>query len=209
MKYVLKVGLLCISFFLSECINTWFLDSIYDIFHIKSVIVLSLNRMCLALLIYYICHIILWVHKINGKDFLNKLFLIYILWFFGVLFGRLMNLTHYNILDHFNFNTYLPLWIHHLDNPLICFYIIGNIVVYIPMGIYIGYYKRGIDSVCLCIILILTFEFIQGITNLGYFDVDDILLNGMGGLLGITSIYLYKKILKINRSEFIFISSKL
>ncbi len=195
-KIHIKVLILIFSVLTSNIINDIFLDSLLDIFNIMSFIALVANRVALALFIYFFSKLIFVDSNFNMNSIINKLFFIYWIWLVGLLFGRFNNITDYNINNHFNFVSFLPVWIHHLDNPLVCYYIFGNIIVYIPFGLFIRYHKDLFYSLFYCILIILLLETIQGVTNFGYFDIDDIFLNVVGGLIGIIImqfIYFYRK----------------
>ncbi|QVK17303.1 VanZ family protein [Mycoplasmatota bacterium] len=195
MKYIYaRILLFVIAILTSNFINVYFIDSLLNIFHIMSFIALLLNRVSLALFIYFTFEMIFILRKYQLKDITMKLFLVYMIWLIGLLFGRFTNLSQYNLDNHFNFHSFLPLWIHNLNNPLVRYYIIGNILVYIPFGVFLRYYKNLIYSLLYFILMVLFFETLQGVTNLGYFDIDDLLLNGIGGLFGIGLMHLYKKI---------------
>lgn len=79
--------------------------------------------------------------------------------------------------------------------------VVGNIVIFIPLGIYLPLMKKDKRTV-INFLFILTVsilvEIIQGVFGIGVSDIDDIILNGLGGLLGILG---YKMILSILRSE--------
>jgi Glycopeptide antibiotics resistance protein len=64
----------------------------------------------------------------------------------------------------------------------------GNLVMFIPLGVFIPIYLRKASTYCSFIIivsiLIFLIEFIQVITMLGSFDVDDIILNVIGASIG-------------------------
>jgi len=161
-----------------------------------SYVALLLNRVSLAVFIYFTVELFFIVRKYSIQDIINKLFLVYFIWLMGLLFGRFTNLSDYNLDAHFNFQSFLPLWIYNLNHPLVRFYIAGNILVYIPFGLFLRYYKNLVYSIMYTFLLILLFETLQGVTNLGYFDIDDVFLNGIGAFLGILLMHGYKKIFK-------------
>lgn len=76
---------------------------------------------------------------------------------------------------------------------------LGNVAIFIPLGIFGAYVlreKKGIAAV-ICIGVSLLFEIIQFVTGSGAADIDDIILNTIGGIIGIV---LYSFILeKIDR----------
>ncbi len=180
--------ILMLSFIMSMIINTLILDALMDIFKLMMDVVYLLNRITLTFFLYYLIKYFYdkYRNKKIDKEYLVKnLAIIYFVWLIGLLFGRTTSLPQYNLMSHFNFSSYLPYWFHHLDNYLVLLYIISNIVVFIPFGLLLRYYFRFLTSFLICIGLILFFETMQGVTNLGYFDIDDIILNSIGGLLGI------------------------
>lgn len=75
--------------------------------------------------------------------------------------------------------------------------ILGNIAVFVPFGIFISYTvkKKSLGYQTLILFLTsLSIEIVQYILALGSTDVDDILLNVLGGLLGIAICQRMKRI---------------
>ena len=68
------------------------------------------------------------------------------------------------------------------------FNLFGNILGFIPFGILLPlalpWFRRPLQMFAALIMLSLGFECVQLITGLGIFDVDDLLLNIAGGLIG-------------------------
>ena len=69
-------------------------------------------------------------------------------------------------------------------------YVIENVLLYIPfgmLGIGVCYYvnRRGIYVVLASFLLSLTVEVTQYVTQMGYFQVDDLLTNTLGTLLAV------------------------
>ena len=67
--------------------------------------------------------------------------------------------------------------------------ILGNLVVFLPMGCYLpclGCFFRS-KGRCLTVLLgmIVSVEILQILLRIGFFDVDDILFNFLGGLVGV------------------------
>lgn len=79
--------------------------------------------------------------------------------------------------------------------------ILGNIVIFIPMGIYISLFKKK-TSVWINTILVglvsLGVEILQYIFAVGVADVDDLILNTIGGFIG---VLLFKFIHKIYKDK--------
>ena len=79
--------------------------------------------------------------------------------------------------------------------------VVGNIVIFIPLGAYLSLFKnnkRIITNMLFIFIVSLFVEIIQGILGIGASDIDDIILNCLGGLVGILG---YKFLLFILRGE--------
>ena len=78
--------------------------------------------------------------------------------------------------------------------------IFGNIIAFIPFGIYLPYTSESklgfISTFLYTFSLSLTIELVQLITKVGSCDVDDIILNALGGVIGYILWYIYKKLRK-------------
>jgi glycopeptide antibiotics resistance protein len=78
--------------------------------------------------------------------------------------------------------------------------IVGNIFLFIPFGLIISLmkYKSNTNSriFLYAFILSLSLEFIQLIFGLGQFDVDDLILNSLGAIIGLTIINIIARIFK-------------
>ncbi len=65
--------------------------------------------------------------------------------------------------------------------------LVGNVLIFIPLGFIIpvaSKYRSFISSTTYSFLLSLFVEVFQLITRVGSFDVDDLLLNTLGGMLG-------------------------
>ena len=79
--------------------------------------------------------------------------------------------------------------------------VVGNIVIFIPLGTYLSLFKndkRVITNLLFIFIVSLFVEIIQGLLGIGASDIDDIILNCLGGLIGILG---YKFLLFILRDQ--------
>lgn len=79
--------------------------------------------------------------------------------------------------------------------------VLGNIIVFAPYGLYLQVIrkdKRFNISLLQIFLTSVGIEIIQFIFNLGAADIDDVILNCLGGLIG---ILLYKILLKIVKKE--------
>ena len=78
--------------------------------------------------------------------------------------------------------------------------ILGNFALFIPMGILIPSLFKKVDmkkSVIICFFVSLSFEIIQYIFGIGLSDIDDLILNTLGGFIG-TLIY-FKCLKKVDK----------
>ncbi|GFZ30006.1 membrane protein, VanZ family [Clostridium zeae] len=79
--------------------------------------------------------------------------------------------------------------------------VVGNIVIFMPLGTYLLLFKKNkkvINNLFFIFIVSLFIEIIQGILGIGASDIDDIILNCLGGLVGILG---YKFLLFILRDK--------
>ncbi|NIK21696.1 VanZ family protein [Paenibacillus lupini] len=79
--------------------------------------------------------------------------------------------------------------------------VVGNILILIPFGVYLPLLrnnKRVMNNLLFIFIVSLFVEIIQGILGIGTADIDDIILNCIGGCIGILG---FKVLLFILRDE--------
>ncbi|QGQ99941.1 VanZ family protein [Paenibacillus psychroresistens] len=79
--------------------------------------------------------------------------------------------------------------------------VVGNIAIFIPFGIYLPLFKndkRVLTNLLFIFIVSLFVEIIQWLFGIGTSDIDDIILNCLGGWVGILG---YKFLLLILRDE--------
>ena len=74
--------------------------------------------------------------------------------------------------------------------------IFGNIIAFIPFGIYLPYTSESKLGFISTFLYTLTIELVQLITKVGSCDVDDIILNALGGVIGYILWYIYTKLRK-------------
>ncbi|WP_145336160.1 VanZ family protein [Paenibacillus xylanexedens] len=88
-----------------------------------------------------------------------------------------------------------------LHRPGTAIHLAGNILVFVPFGIWVTGLARhsffaGIHVLFLSFLLSLGYEVTQLLTGMGIFDVDDLMLNTIGGMIGYV---LYIVLLVLNR----------
>ena len=79
--------------------------------------------------------------------------------------------------------------------------VVGNTVLFLPFGIYLSLFKNGkraIANLLFIFIVSLFVETIQGLLGIGASDIDDVILNCLGGWIGILA---YKFLLSLLRDE--------
>ncbi len=102
---------------------------------------------------------------------------------------------NYNVLALFNY-TDIKIWIYN---------IIGNIVLFIPLYFCININYKELSGKCMFVISVLVsvlieaFQFVENISGLADFtsrvtDVNDVILNTLGGMLGWLIYETYKKL---------------
>lgn len=135
--------------------------------------------------------------------FLYGVFICYILLLTKILFlSRISHLEHrsINLIPFYSIMEYVS--ISSANIRAFAFgNVVGNIVIFIPLGAYLLLFKndkRVITNLLFIFIVSLLVEIIQGILGIGASDIDDIILNCLGGLIGILG---YKFLLLILRNE--------
>ena len=166
----------------------------------------------------------------KNKKLLRLLFYIYIafLILFVVLkfdgsFERIISL-HNSIIENekegirninlIPFRSISP-YLRNITEPYAFKNIIANILVFIPLGFFVSNKnpKNVFKTLAICLSVILSIECIQLLFKIGFFDVDDIILNFIGALIGLiinllaqkkvasnllaTLIYLYTNIIQL------------
>ncbi|MWC27615.1 VanZ family protein [Paenibacillus sp. MMS18-CY102] len=80
--------------------------------------------------------------------------------------------------------------------------VVGNIVIFIPLGIFLLVFKNGkriMANVLLLFLVSLFVEIMQWLLGIGVADIDDIILNSLGGWIGIVGCKLLFVILRDKR----------
>ncbi|PEM26525.1 VanZ family protein [Bacillus pseudomycoides] len=142
--------------------------------------------------------------KLNSNKYINVIFLFYIFMlikfsFWGIGTLSRMNADYSNVLhnitpfksitnyllnfDHYNFST----WFYNT---------FGNVLLFLPLGILITLVfvdlKHFRHVIYLSLFVSLIIEIAQFFTTLGVLDVDDIILNTLGSILGFLILVLIK-----------------
>ncbi|MBS6600760.1 MAG: VanZ family protein [Clostridium sp.] len=188
-KIISNVALIFICILISYMSCYKFLDNVILSISMSSNIFVA-ARIILALALFIFIKFII-NKKVNSK-YIDLLFCLYfILILMLTLFKNDNGWTgniNLNLLEVFKD-------IKSSSNGLIL--LVGNICMYIPIGIYIEYRffnKKNTLKIGLFLIYIFLIELIQHIFKKGVFDIDDIILNLIGFLIG---VFLVKGIKKL------------
>lgn len=121
------------------------------------------------------------------------LFIIYLVMmvyflFFSEMLGRTPSDTyHYNLKPFTEIQRYITYY-RRLGSFYVLLNIVGNVLCFMPLGFVLpvlSYKNRSIFKVTfMCVLCSVTVELIQLISKLGSCDVDDVILNTSGGILG-------------------------
>jgi glycopeptide antibiotics resistance protein len=80
--------------------------------------------------------------------------------------------------------------------------VVGNILMFIPLGVYLPLLrkdKRAATALLFIFIVSLSVEIVQGVLGIGTADIDDIILNTLGGWIGILGYKLFSVIFRDER----------
>lgn len=122
---------------------------------------------------------------------------IYILILFAFLFLKRTEFQSVNLVPFLSIMNYLNGDM--LARAFAANNIIGNIALFIPLGVYITLLngnKKASVNVCIIALVSVIVEIAQYLFKVGATDIDDVILNTLGGLLGILIFKLIYKFFK-------------
>lgn len=133
-------------------------------------------------------YLLIFIYFLVGINiYFNKKEYFVILYFLTLFIFLLFRDSEYG----YNFDFYLWKWLKNIfKNKTIFINILGNIILFIPMGIL--YHKKILTAFFFCIM----FEFIQFIFRKGIFDIVDIVLNFIGIIIGVLGVTIWNQIKK-------------
>jgi glycopeptide antibiotics resistance protein len=146
-------------------------------------------------------------NKLHPKKYIKVVFIFYVFlllkfsfWGIGTypirLYGNYKDVSA-NFIPFKSIINYL-INFEHYNFGILIYNTFGNIILFLPMGILISKIvvnvKYFIQVFYLSFFVSLGIEMIQSLTKLGVFDVDDIILNITGSLIGFWILSLVKKI---------------
>lgn len=158
------------------------LDQVWPTILISSVIVISMR------IVYIINNKEEFVFY---KEFLSYVFIIYALCLFYVV-------TFQDIgLSDSNFIPFKEIFRYSFGSNLFIKNVLGNIILFIPYGFFITYFlklKKPLSAFFLVLLVSVSIEVTQSLIG-RVFDIDDIILNVIGGILG---FYLCYSLMTVN-----------
>lgn len=134
------------------------------------------------------------------KDIIKKfLFILYIFSMIYLLFiVREVDFeAGYNLIPFYSFKMFFPLLTSEYVGYryLAISNLFGNIVIFIPLGIFLPLIFKKLNKFLLFFITVtiipIVIEFIQFFTKLGTADIDDVILNILGSLIGYSIFKLF------------------
>lgn len=142
------------------------------------------------------------MNKAHKKNYIiNFLFYSTIILYLALLFGVIifktldspMDLITGNYIPYRNLNLDPYIWDIYMSDSLNKINIIGNVILFIPLTILYRAFgnsnlKKFFKSILIAFILSVFFEAFQFVFEIGITDVNDIILNTLGGIIG-TIIY--------------------
>ena len=130
--------------------------------------------------------------------------LIYLSFFiYIILLFELVTSTDYHAYGN-NFVLFREIFRYQITSPLFLRNVVGNVVLFIPFGYFVSYFCKIKKVYLILIVSFITSSTIETIQfNIGRaFDVDDILLNVLGGLMGYGFYLLSSRFLKKYPNKF-------
>lgn len=134
--------------------------------------------------------------QVSGLFFIIYLFGMIALLFFGSV-NRGTEQQSINLIPFRTIQLYWDTTALSLENKLQNLF--GNIAVFVPFGFYLGVFSRKV-RLWLCFLLVVAVpslvEVLQYRLHVGVCDVDDVILNAIGGLLGLFLYFLLERIFR-------------
>ena len=138
---------------------------------------------------------IVYLVKSDKKIYIHKELLTYL---FGIYIMCLFTVVTYQDVESYgnNFTPFKEMFRYTLGSNLFIKNVIGNMVMFMPYGFFTGYFLKinKVSVVLLLSMLVSTsIEIIQGYIG-RVFDIDDIILNVIGSIIGFLIYKLFNKI---------------
>lgn len=150
----------------------------------------------------------------NHRERFKTVFLYFVFICYIVLLSKILFLSRVSLLDLFDSHRAItrPINLIPFHSIAMLFFgsagggrgfafgnVVGNIILFIPLGIYLPLLKtdkRVWTNLLVVFAVSLFAEVIQGLLGIGTADIDDVILNFMGGLIGIGVYKLFVMVLR-------------
>ncbi len=141
--------------------------------------------------VWAVFHLKIKKQPFSKKFIFDMLFVMYISALYQITvirnFGDFFNLAD----NHYSLSSIVYIPFATISNsamlgvwPLV-YHLVGNMVWFIPFGVYIAYLKKGILHIVVgSVALSLSIEVLQFVFNTGISDIDDVIANLLGAVLG-------------------------
>ena len=158
-----------------------------------------------------------WIKKQDSKViklFISLLFIVYLIVLINVIVlkcGRALSVVNHSNqisfsqkIGQINFiplaNTIIPYLEGELSIRIAVINLLGNIIAFIPLGLFLSLlfkkYVKIKNAFWVSFTLSMLIEVVQLVFSIGYCDIDDVILNVFGSLLGVVLYYLFRNLLK-------------
>lgn len=153
-------------------------------------IIIKISFISLVFFIIYIALNVL-IDKEKISKYIDVFIIVYILFLISITFFKAKLYHHSYIINPIN--SFMEIKHNQLGGIINIF---GNLLMYVPIGIYIKekLNPRNKIAIYYFIIYIISVEITQALTKTGTFDTNDIIMNTLGFIIGISIYNKYKKI---------------
>lgn len=190
-KILKQIGIFLVCLIASQFIMYYFVDD-YIINVVSSAIIFISGRLILAVVLWVVVNLLFGSRKSNFsiKNYRTQFvsfYIIYLVFLVSIVFFK-AGVYH----RQYNFIPLLNLFKHqNVNNNIFIINIISNIFMFIPLGIVALLFTKNkiFNSLQVFLYTSLFIELIQFIFKRGVFDIDDIILNTIGGFIGVYLTY--------------------
>lgn len=153
-------------------------------------IIIKISFISLVFFIIYIALNVL-IDKEKASKYIDSFIIVYILFLIAITFFKAR--LHYHSYTINPINSFIEIKRDNLGGIINIF---GNLLMYVPIGVYIKekFNPRNNIVIYCFIIYIISVEITQSLTKTGTCDTNDIIMNTLGFIIGLSIYNKYKKI---------------
>lgn len=184
-KLIEKIIISVVLFFVFYQLSKYTIDTL-NIF-------LDFTHLLLCIIFTFI--LIYLLFKFN----LKMVFIFYLMMIIVFMFFR----KDVAIIDKaYSFDFYLLKWLRIMDNNIVFINIVGNVILFIPLMLFLLYYwnRSYLYNIGIAILVIFLLEWLQAFTKKGIFDIVDVTLNTIGIFVAILIKWICKGVRKWNKN---------